>query len=165
MHKFDQLFYLLMEDITSNFNEKFCYIIGKSKLIQPNDETLQCIYIDKHLLSSINKRTFNGDIDYSISKIEKKINKFICKTINEESNYIKKFSLDKSKIEANFGIPYICECKKSNLKIKIFIKYDKTFNRFYGFAKTCWHSFHPHKISKFHPNEQIRSLENESINN
>ena len=60
---------------------------------------------------------------------------------------------------------YICECKKSNLKIKIFIKYDKTFNRFYGFAKTCWHSFHPHKISKFHPNEQIRSLENESINN
>ena len=91
MHKFNQLFYLLMEDITSNFNEKFCYIIGKSKLIQPNDEILQCIYIDKHLLSSI--------------------------------------------------------------------------NRFYGFAKTCWHSFHPHKISKFHLNEQIRSLENESINN
>lgn len=78
MKKFNELFNLIIEDITKNFNEKFCYIIGKNKIIQPNNELIQCIYVDKHLHLKINERTLDGDVNISINKIEEKlINLFV----------------------------------------------------------------------------------------
>ena len=163
MNRFDQLLNILYEDITTDFNQKFCYIIGKDKLKQPNNQKLQCIYIDKHLPKQVLTRTFDGDIEFSVNKLEEKINKFICETINDSDQcvYIKENSNDSKLIQANFGIPYICECEKSKLKIKIFIRFDNKFNRFYGFAKTCWYSPSKHIPSKFHKNEKVRVLLNE----
>lgn len=165
LKNFDKLYHLIFENYSTNFNEKFCYILGKHQIFQPKENNLQCIYIDKHLNSQVKNRTLNGDIDYSLEKIEYKINKFIVERINNkiDNEYIKKYSNDLSKIEANFGIPFICECEKSKLKIKIFINFNDKFNRFYAFAKTCWNDFNSHKISKYHQNEIIRSLKNESI--
>lgn len=165
MNKFNKLYKLILEDFSTDFNEKFCYILGKHQIIQPQETNLQCIYIDKHLLKQLNDRILKGDIEYSLEKIEHKINKFVIERINnnDDNKYIKKYSNDLSKIEANFGIPYICECEKSKLKIKILIKYNKKFNRFYAFVKTCWLDLHNHKISKYHPNEIIKTLQNETI--
>ena len=164
MNKFNTLCNILLEAYSFDFNEKFCYILSKHQLIQPTENNLQCIYIDKHLLKQLKNRTLIGDIEYSLEKIENKINKFVVERLNDinDNAYIKKYSLDLTKNEANFGIPYICECEKSKLKIKILIKYDKKFNRFYAFAKTCWLNIHNHIISKYHQNEIIKTLQNEN---
>ena len=165
LKNFNNLYNLILEDFSNNFDERYCYILGKHQIFQPDENNLQCIYIDKYLDLKVKKRTLNGDIDISLNKIELKINKFVVERINDkhDNELIKNYSSDKSKIESNFGIPFICECDKTKLKIKILIKYDIKYKRFYAFAKTCWYNLKNHTVSKFHPNELIRTLINEHI--